>query len=357
MMHSAPEVYTENKTRILSVSTVRIGGENPMLTFALNLFDRLHLGHEVMIDRLVEMPEPIAGVTSGELVGKGLQLEGLIQPLEVRTARLREYLQRSKLDDIVETRAVTTQQNLLTIKEPVTFLMYEGPCCTEIQSGALERRKKALGVEDKIEFLKPVRADDGDKIASARIRLGQIDRYGRRLRGTTEPPRALRLERREGLKSPKGDVFHIKNGSPQKRVIDRIENEEPVKVLAVGDVTTSTLLDEGYAPHVMIIDGITKRGVYDKKFSAEIEYLIYNPAAAIYPEAWSVIDTAIHQQQPTLVSVDGEEDLLGFPAVLLAPQGSVVLYGQPDAGIVWVPVNEENRRLARELLEQMPIIQ
>jgi phosphopantetheine adenylyltransferase len=37
-----------------------------MVTFALNLFDRLHLGHEVMIDRLVEMPKPIAGVTSGE---------------------------------------------------------------------------------------------------------------------------------------------------------------------------------------------------------------------------------------------------------------------------------------------------
>jgi uncharacterized protein (UPF0218 family)/phosphopantetheine adenylyltransferase len=350
-------MWNENKTRILSVSTVRIDGENSMVSFALNLFDRLHLGHEVMIDRLVEMPNPIAGVTNGELVGRGLELASLIQPLNVRITRLKGYLQRSKLDGIVETRAVTTRKDLLAIREPVTFLMYEGPCCTEIQSGALKRRKKTLGVEDRLEFLKPVRADDGDKIASARIRQGHIDRYGRRLRGTSEPPRALRLEGREGLKSPKGDVFHIRNGLPQQRVIKRIEKEAPALVISVGDVTTSTLLDEGYTPNVMIIDGITKRGVYETKFTAETEYLIYNPAAVIYPEAWSAIDTAIHHQQPTLISVDGEEDLLGFPAVLLAPEGSVVLYGQPDEGVVWIPVNKENKSLARELLEKMPIIQ
>jgi uncharacterized protein (UPF0218 family)/phosphopantetheine adenylyltransferase len=328
-----------------------------MVTFALNLFDRLHLGHEVMIDRLVEMPEPIAGVTSEELVGKGLQLEGIIQPLEIRVARLKEYLIRTRLDDIVEVRPVSKRNDLLTIKEQVTFMMYEGPCCTEIQSGALEKRKQTLGLDDRIEFLKPVRADDGDKIASARIRLGQIDRRGRRLVGTNESPRILQFEGRSGLKSPKGDVFHVRDGSPQKRVVERIKTDSPAQVITVGDVTTATILEEGYTPQVMIVDGITKRGSFEKRFSAGAEFLIYNPAAAIYPEAWSTIATAINNDQPTLVKVDGEEDLLGFPAVLLAPEGSVMLYGQPDIGIVWVPVNRENQKLARELLEQIAIIQ
>jgi len=327
-----------------------------MVTFALNLFDRFHLGHEVMIDRLVEMPEPIAGVTSGELVGKGLQLEGLIQPLEIRVARLKEYLVRTRLDDIVEVRQVSKIDDLLTIKEQVTFMMYEGPCCTEIQSGALEKRKQTLRLDDRIEFLKPVRADDGEKIASARIRLGLIDRSGRQLVGTNEPPRILQFEGRPGLKSPKGDVFHVRDGAPQKRIVERIMMESPAQVITVGDVTTATILEEGYTPQVMIVDGITKRGNYEKKFSADSEFLIYNPAAAIYPEAWSTIATAITNKQPTLVKVDGEEDLLGFPAVLLAPEGSVMLYGQPDIGIVWVPVNPENQKLARELLEQMTII-
>ena len=106
----------------------------------------------------------------------------------------------------------------------------------------------------------------------------------------------------------------------------------------------------------MIVDGITKRGQYRKEFNAPHEFLIYNPAAVIYPEAWSTIDTAIHQKDTALVIVDGEEDLLGFPAVLLAPDDSVIIYGQPDVGIVWVPVTPENKTIARELLEQMPII-
>ncbi len=309
-----------------------------------------------MIDRLVEMPEPIAGVTSGELVGEGLQLEGLIQPADIRVARLQEYLVKTKLDEIVEVKTVSKRTDLLAIKEQVTFMMYEGPCCTEIQSGALAKRKQVLGFTDKIEFLKPVRADDGDKIASARIRLGQIDRSGRRLRGTNEPPRLLQVEGRTHLKSPKGDVFHVKEGAPEKRVVERIRAESPAQVISVGDVTTATLLEEGYTPHVMIVDGITKRGSYEGKFSANTEFLIYNPAAAIYPEAWSTIATAIENKEPTLVKVDGEEDLLGFPAVLLAPEGSIILYGQPDVGIVWVPVNPENRKLARDLLEQMLII-
>lgn len=328
-----------------------------MATWALNLFDRLHLGHQVLIDRLVEMPNPVAAVTNGELVGQGLELQNLIQPLEVRITRLREYLINCKLEDIVKVRGVTKKEDLLPIGKDTTFLMYEGPCCTEIQSGALDMRKKKLGVEDTIEFLKPIRANDGEKIASARIRNGQIDRLGRILRGTTEPPRLLQFEGRSGLKSPKGDVYDLKDGPPEKRVVERIEDESPKIVIAVGDVTTATVLEEGYTPQVMIVDGITKRGQYEREFKADNEYLIYNPAAVIYPEAWSTIDTAIHNEKSTLVTVDGEEDLLGFPAVLLAPDDSVIIYGQPDVGIVWVPVTPENKKLACELLEQMPVIQ
>ena len=328
-----------------------------METWALNLFDRLHLGHHIMIDRLAEMPNPVAAVTDGELVGLGLELQNLIQPLEIRVERLREYLVECKLDDIIEVRGITRNDELLPIGKDATFLMYEGPCCTEIQSGAIEERKKKLGIEDTIEFLLPVRANDGDKIASARIRNGQIDRYGRKLRGTTEPPRLLQFEGRAGLKAPKGDVFDTQKGPPEKRVVERINEESPDIVIAVGDVTAATIIDEGYTPHVMLVDGITKRGTYERDFKAENEYLIYNPAAVIYPEAWSVIDTAIHQDNPSLIKVDGEEDLLGFPAVLLAPDDAVVLYGQPDVGIVWVPVTPENKKLARELLEQMPKIE
>ena len=326
-------------------------------TWGLNLFDRLHFGHQVMIDRLSEMPHPVACVTGGELVGPGLELEALIQPIDVRERNLREYIQSVKLDDVISVKSVTMSEELLSIEGNATFLMYEGPCCTEIESGALNIRKEKIGVSDSIEYLKPVRAHDGGKLASARIRLGEIDREGRRLRGTNEPPRELQLEGRVGLKSPKGEVFAAKDGPPEKRVVSKIRDESPTCVIAVGDVTSSTILNEGFTPEVMIIDGITKRGPYEEQFTADRVYKIFNPAAVIYPEAWSVIDTAIHDETNSLVIVEGEEDLMGFPAVLLAPEDSAVLYGQPDVGIVWIPINEENRKISRDLLEKMPVIQ
>ena len=325
-------------------------------SWGLNLFDRLHIGHQVLIDRLSEMPEPVACVTGGELVGEGLELEALIQPIDLRERNLREYISSVHLDDVISVKSVTTFDELLSIEGDTTFLMYEGPCCTEIESGALNIRNERMGVTDIIEFLKPVRAHDGEKLASARIRLGEIDREGRRLRGTDEPPRELPREGRANLKTPKGEIFAAEDGPPEKRVVKKIREDSPSCVITVGDVTTSTILREGFTPHVMIVDGITKRGVFGEQFSAERTYKIYNPAAVIYPEAWSVIDTAIRDETDSLIIVEGEEDLMGFPAVLLAPNDAAVLYGQPDVGIVWIPINDENRQISRELLEKMLII-
>ncbi|MFX1559756.1 MAG: DUF359 domain-containing protein, partial [Promethearchaeota archaeon] len=260
------------------------------------------------------------------------------------------------LEEAISVRSISKVDDLLALEGNTTFVMYEGPCCTKIETGALNIRKEKMGVRDTIEYLKPVRAHDGKKLAAARIRLGEIDREGHRLRGTKEPPRELKFEGRAGLKSPKGQLFAVKDGPPERRVVQKIREDAPDCVIAIGDVTTSTLLKEGYTPKVMIVDGITKRGPFEEQFTAERVYTIYNPQAAIYPEAWSVIDTAIHDDANSLILVEGEEDLMGFPAVLLAMDNSVVLYGQPNVGIVWVSVNKENKKLARALLEEMPII-
>ncbi len=325
-------------------------------TWALNLFDRLHIGHKVMIDRLSEMPDPVACVTDGELVGSGLELSAIIQPVEHRLRMLEKYIHNIGLDQVIKTKAFTKNNDLMSIDGNTSFLMYKGPCCTVIETGALNFRKKELGVNDFVEQLKPVRAKDGGKVSSARIRRGEIDSQGQRLKGTDEPPRFLQVEERASLKTPKGDVYAAKDGKPEERVVQRIKDESPIKVIAVGDMTSDTILREGYTPDVMIVDGITKRGPYGKEFSASQEFTIYNPAAVIYPEAWSTVNTAIHDPEKSLIIVDGEEDLIGFPAVLLAPNGSAVLYGQPDVGIVWIPVNEDNKKIARNLLNNMPII-
>ncbi|MGY5860909.1 MAG: DUF359 domain-containing protein [Candidatus Thorarchaeota archaeon] len=325
-------------------------------TWALNLFDRLHVGHHVLIDRLSDMPEPVAAVTCGELVEKGLVLDNLIQPEKLRVENLRAYLKSIQLEDTIRIEVISTYEDLISIEGSTTFMIFEGPCCVEIEAKALDMRKEQLALPDRMELLKPVRAQDGDKMSSARIRLGEIDRQGRPLRMTSEPPRRLPDKRRAGLQTPMGEMYDTKEGNPEQRVVTRIQEEEPELVIAVGDVTSASLIAEGYSPDICVVDGITKRGVFEGSFSAEVEYRIHNPAAMILPEAWSVMNTAIHDGAKSLIFVEGEEDLMGFPAVLLAPEGSVMLYGQPDVGIVWVPVDKQNIAVAREYLNAMPLI-
>ncbi len=325
-------------------------------TWALNLFDRLHMGHHVFIDRLRDMPQPVAAVTTGELVLKDLELSQIIQPPEIRLSNLQTYLKSLDLFTEIDTTILSSYEDLLDIEGETTFMMFEGPCCKEIEENALTTRSDKLGVHDNVETLKPVAALDGDKMSSARVRLGEIDRTGRGLMGTVENPRYLPDSNRGALKTPKGDVYSTSDGRPEEMVAKRLDDETPICVIAVGDVTSSTLIDEGFVPDVCVVDGITKRGTFDKEFSAEVEYTVYNPAATIYPEAWSAMNTAIHDGKKSLMIVEGEEDLIGFPAVLLAEIGSVMLYGQPDVGIVWVPVNDQNKTITRALLEDMPII-
>ena len=325
-------------------------------TWALNLFDRLHIGHHVLIDRLSDMPEPVAAVSDGELIVKDLILSQLIQPIERRVHNLERYLKSIDLESNIQVETVSSFDELLRIPGPTTFMLFEGPCCAEIEEKSLNIRKKRLGIDDSSELLKPVKADDGDKMASARVRLGEVDRRGRRMTGKYQHPRRLPTESRKGIAAPKGEVFAVKDGKPEERVVKRLRDEAPQCVITVGDVTSATILAEGFVPDIMVVDGITKRGEFEGEFHADVEYLIYNPPATIYPEAWAVMDTAIRSGKKSLITVEGEEDLMGFPAVLLAREGSVVLYGQPDVGIVLIPVNQTTKIMVDAFLKEMPVI-
>ena len=53
------------------------------------------------------------------------------------------------------------------------------------------------------------------------------------------------------------------------------------------------------------------------------------------------------------IFVDGEEDLAALVVLSVAPDGAVVVYGQPDEGPVLVRVNDEVRGSAKTLLDKM----
>ena len=74
------------------------------------------------------------------------------------------------------------------------------------------------------------------------------------------------------------------------------------------------------------------------------EVSVDNPAGIITDELIKTLSEAFASEKPLRIFVRGEEDLATLPVILMAPLDSVVLYGQPDEGVVFVKVTEEKRK-------------
>jgi uncharacterized protein (UPF0218 family) len=78
-----------------------------------------------------------------------------------------------------------------------------------------------------------------------------------------------------------------------------------------------------------------------------------NSAGTISREAVSLLQDALRSHYPVRVIVDGEEDMLALPIFSIAPDCSVVLYGQPLEGIVIVKITPKTRKKAKDLMDRI----
>ncbi|MFB6224466.1 MAG: GTP-dependent dephospho-CoA kinase family protein [Haloarcula sp.] len=129
-------------------------------------------------------------------------------------------------------------------------------------------------------------------------------------------------------------------------------------LVAVGDIVTYHLIEAGRTPDLALIDERTKRSAVDEDVSTTIggfgrKLSVDNPPATLTAALIEALRDGINSEETTLVDVDGEEDLATLPAVLAAPVGASVVYGQPDEGMVLVACDDAARNRAQSLLEQM----
>lgn len=130
--------------------------------------------------------------------------------------------------------------------------------------------------------------------------------------------------------------------------------EKARMVITVGDRVTETVARLGRVPDVQIVDGKENR---KKRTPPKVAHLslakVKNPAGTITLEAMDGIREAFRGKKPARVLVEGEEDLLAIPAVIFAPLGAAVYYGQPGEGIVMLRVDEALKARNRALLKSM----
>ena len=165
----------------------------------------------------------------------------------------------------------------------------------------------------------------------------------------TETLVRLPKEMRGELKEPLGDVVAETDAERLKR---------KRRVVAVGDMVTYYLLEAGVTPDVAVVDGKTEREEVDQEIVERWSALpvvarVKNEPATVSREVVEALRDAFDDDDRNLIEVEGEEDLVVLPAIVLASDGDLVLYGQPGEGMVYVEVNDEIRERALELLRCM----
>ncbi len=147
---------------------------------------------------------------------------------------------------------------------------------------------------------------------------------------------------------------------PMGRLLKKIGNVGKARVIAIGDVASYNLLQNGITPHMIIYDRKVKRKPAAKKIKALLDNLgwktfkITNKRGTLSEEAWIAVEEGLRKRSKIIVK--GEEDLLVLPAVLLAKKGDLVFYGQPNRGIVLIRVSAEKKKEVKKLVDQMEVV-
>ncbi|MFB5609741.1 MAG: GTP-dependent dephospho-CoA kinase family protein [Nitrosarchaeum sp.] len=126
-------------------------------------------------------------------------------------------------------------------------------------------------------------------------------------------------------------------------------------LITVGDRTTEKMINFGLIPSLQIIDNQEKRVKREplKNNIMYTELVCNNPAAEITSQSVDTIKKAFISKTPVRLTVEGEEDLLVLPVCVYAPENSIVMYGQPNEGLVIVQITPEIRNKTQRLLDLM----
>ncbi|MEM3399450.1 MAG: GTP-dependent dephospho-CoA kinase family protein [Candidatus Micrarchaeia archaeon] len=158
-------------------------------------------------------------------------------------------------------------------------------------------------------------------------------------------------EMRQRLRKPFGELMDA------KALAKKIGSGE--SIVCIGDESSYEVILSGIKPHVVVYDRKIKRMPVDERvrkaidaFSAR-EYRVVNEPGTINDELIEVMRTVLNSRENSKVYVEGEEDLAALVAMMFAPDGTLIVYGQPNEGVVIVRVDDTMRKKAWEIFEDI----
>jgi uncharacterized protein (UPF0218 family) len=161
-------------------------------------------------------------------------------------------------------------------------------------------------------------------------------------------------ELRERFKEPFGFLILGSVDETMSKLNELVHDENPPKIVSVGDVVSGNLHNFGFHPQLSIVDNKSLReATVTGNNAVERTLRVCNPQGTITEEAIIAIRDCLGKGEHAHIIVDGEEDLLALIAVLYSPENAFVVYGQPYLGIVVVRATSDKKAKARKFLKAM----
>ena len=134
-------------------------------------------------------------------------------------------------------------------------------------------------------------------------------------------------------------------------------------LITCGDETTKRIHEMGFEINIAIIDFKTHREEYkdrDKLMNiCKRTIKIDNAPATIAKGLEDLLKTEIehmirNKAESVMIEVTGEEDLAFIPCVMYSPNDrAVVMYGQPNEGLVVALIDEELKKQVKNIYDRM----
>ncbi len=319
-------------------------------------FDRLHAGHRRLIESCLDEASRLEVwlVSSEMAVKKSRQ----ILDWERRKQELLEWAWEAGFESRISVHTLNTPYGPAIERVDATHI----GCTPETESAceSINRERTAAGLPI-LRIVKVTHSQgiDGKVISSSRIRNGEINREGVPWLGEAE----MRIDQRmppvldDELKQPFGTLFKGTESEPEKAMGKALAAIPPgTRLVAVGDICVDTLVKMGRVPDIGFIDGMTKREEWlpaadlDRSGFDNLSSC-HNPAGMLTADLKLATRVALSNREPTLMIVDGEEDLAPIVVHLLAPFGTAVVYGQPGKGVVLRFTEEDTKDNCRRILD------
>lgn len=320
-------------------------------------FDRFHVGHEHLLTTCLEKSETVqVWLISDELAQKK---DPLILSWEARNNEILLWAEESGYSENLTIHLLNDSIGPASTCEDADAIGCTPEtisACEVINSRRQHRGLLPLSIIE----ADHVSCSDGNIISSSRIRAGQIGRDGCSWLGDSE----MYIDQRmpeildDELKKPYGTLFEGPESNTSiamKKAIATIHDNSP-KLIAVGDVCVQTLVEMNIVPDIAFVDGMTKREPWAP--AADLDRTLFtslttctSPPGVITADLKLATKVALSNSEPTLVVVNGEEDLAPLIIHLIAPLGCALVYGQPGKGVVLRITTEETKKNCRRLLD------